>query len=745
MKKIISYILVGLLFLLPISTVEASQTIKLTKPVSSGVTLNQYTHKGTYTNQINHLAIDLNDPYTKVKVGLPEKFGGLATTTAIGLKDSKEGNRVVGGINAAFYDMSNGLPIYLISLGNEIYNGGIISNSPSAYVSQPMAFGVTADGKAEIDSFEFNINVAYKEKNIKITGINRIRQENESIIFTPQFSSATTNSNKFGVEYVVETPENITSTHFNQKLSGVVKQIRPYGSTEKITIPKNGFVISANGSKMADFQSLNVGDEVSLAISINEKWQNSEFMLASGPQLVRDGKPNITMDTSSSRAREVTSRSAIAISADKAKVHFITVDGKQSNSKGMNLVQFANYIASLGYDRAINLDGGGSTTMAYRNHGSNNLVLANSPSGGSQRRVSAILEAVSTAHTSAAKSVKYSRTNAGTMLAGAGSTVTTEYFLDQYYNPLPLDATRISLASENGTLDVRGMTFISTKAADDRIVILYDGKAVDSFPVKVVDAPTNLSISGSKQIESGKKASYTLSAKDSEGKDLIYNASQASWKVEGDIGTITNDGVFTAMKPGKGKVTVTLGQKTASLDVEVKEKGIFIDVPTSHPYYKEITALVNKKYITGYEDGTFKPEGNLTRAHAAVIISRALGLDTSKVVNPQFKDIPTSHNYYKEIAAVQNAGIISGKQDGNFDPNGQLTRGQMAKIIAKAYKLTGISTIQFKDVKPSDWQYEYVQALAYNNVTTGYSDGTFKPYSNITRAHFSVFLYRTIQ
>ena len=161
MKKIISYFLVGLLFLLPLSTAEASQTVKATKQVSSGVTLNQYTHKGTYTNQINHLLIDLNDPYTKVKVGLPEKFGGVATTTAIGLKDSKEGNRVVGAINAAFYDMSNGLPIYLISVGNEIYNGGIISASSSAYVSQPIAFGVTADGKAEIDSFQLNINASY--------------------------------------------------------------------------------------------------------------------------------------------------------------------------------------------------------------------------------------------------------------------------------------------------------------------------------------------------------------------------------------------------------------------------------------------------------------------------------------------------------------------------------------------------------------------------------------------------------
>jgi len=123
------------------------------------------------------------------------------------------------------------------------------------------------------------------------------------------------------------------------------------------------------------------------------------------------------MNTSSARAKQVTSRSAIAISKDKKSVHFVTVDG--ANKKGMNMTQFADYLVSLGVDRALNLDGGGSTTMGVRNYGSNSVVLANKPSAGSQRQVSAILEAISTAPTSNPNSINLTRSNVGTMLVGA--------------------------------------------------------------------------------------------------------------------------------------------------------------------------------------------------------------------------------------------------------------------------------------------------------------------------------------
>ena len=119
-------------------------------------------------------------------LGFRHRLQTQATTSSAN-RDSKDGNRVVGAVNASFFDMNSGLPMYLISQGNEIINGGVISKSSSYYVSQPIAFGVTKDGLAEIDHFNFDVHIDYKGTNYQMTGLNRERQNDETIIFTPQY------------------------------------------------------------------------------------------------------------------------------------------------------------------------------------------------------------------------------------------------------------------------------------------------------------------------------------------------------------------------------------------------------------------------------------------------------------------------------------------------------------------------------------------------------------------------------
>ena len=306
-----------------------------------------------------------------------------------------------------------------------------------------------------------------------------------------------------------------------------------------------------------------------------------------------------------------------------------------------------------------------------------------------------------------------------------------------------MSSSNISFKSENGHVAFTNTTIQGVSTGTDRVQILYNGKSVESFPISVTDIPGAMTISGSKEVAQDATVTYTLAAKDAAGNQLVYSPSQVKWSVEGDIGYINQDGKFVATKTGTGKIVAQLGSGSTSITVNVTKKAMFKDVPASHPYFKEISYLVENKYITGYGDGTFRPEQTLSRAHGAVIISRALKLDTSKIKDPGFKDVNASHTYYKEIAAIQNAGIMDGS-NGNFNPEGKLTRAQMAKIITNSFKLEGVSSIQFKDVPKSNWAYEYVQALAANNITTGYGGGLFKPNESISRVHFGLFLYRVL-
>lgn len=743
-SRLITFMVALVIVLAQAGPAFAFQTINEQYPLSSGVMYNNYTYKSSNTNSINHLSINLNDAYTNVTLGMPDPFTSRIRTTALATKNSTEGNRVVGAVNAAFFNMGEGYPLFLIAQNNRIINGGIVSNGSSEYMNVPTAFGMKENGEAVIDYFDFDVNLTANGETLQLNGMNRERNNQETILFTPEFYKPGTNSNQYGYEIVVDAGTSTRNIHFGDTISGKVVQVLPYGQSVS-KIPENGFVISVQGASPlnAKLQKLTPGTDVSVNFSIDSQWNNAQFIVASGPMLVRNGQPYIMMSTSSPRAKEVTARTVVGISKDKKTVHFVTVDGKQSKSPGMNMSQLADYLIRLGVDTAINLDGGGSTTMGIRKYGSNNVVLANVPAAGSERAVNAILQAVSTAPTSEAATIKYTRNNVGTMLVGTTSTINVQYVLDQYYNPLPIANGTMSFSSQNGTLQVSGYSFTTTKAGDDRLYMAHNGKVIQSFPVKVVDGPSTLTISGTKTLGVKQSAAYSISALDDAGKPIIYNADQVKWSVEGGIGSISSSGQFTATKEGQGSIVAKLGSKTASFPVTVKGAALFTDIPADYIYAKEVKFLVDKKYVTGYGDGTFKPNQTLSRAHAAVIISRVLGLDTTKVKDPGFKDVTPSHQYYKEIAAVQNAGIISGV-NGAYNPNSYLTRAQMAKIVANAFKLKGVSNIQFTDVPKTSWEYEFVQALAANNITTGYGNNLFKPYESITRMHFGLFLYRVL-
>lgn len=80
--------------------------------------------------------------------------------------------------------------------------------------------------------------------------------------------------------------------------------------------------------------------------------------------------------------------------------------------------------------------------------------------------------------------------------------------------------------------------------------------------------------------------------------------------------------------------------------------------------------LAERGIVKGYNGtGTYGPENNITRGQVAVILANALGLETDEVTDPGFKDVPKSHDYYGAIAALANAGHISGYEDDTYKPN----------------------------------------------------------------------------
>ncbi len=162
-------------------------------------------------------------------------------------------------------------------------------------------------------------------------------------------------------------------------------------------------------------------------------------------------------------------------------------------------------------------------------------------------------------------------------------------------------------------------------------------------------------------------------------------------------------------------------------------------------FKKEIEFLTSKGIIFGFPDGTFRPDAPIQRSQAIQMIMREMKPVLGHSPNPNFKDVKPGDRGYDEIAKAVEMGIISGKSGNFFDPTGNLTRAEMAKVLANAYDLGGIYPKGFSDVSTGYWGYPYISALAANNITVGYSDGTFKPAKTIDRAQFSAFMSRIIE
>jgi uncharacterized protein YkwD len=106
----------------------------------------------------------------------------------------------------------------------------------------------------------------------------------------------------------------------------------------------------------------------------------------------------------------------------------------------------------------------------------------------------------------------------------------------------------------------------------------------------------------------------------------------------------------------------------------------FSDVADGHPHAASVAAAASHDLVGGYEDGTFRPETALDRAQTATILVRAFDVDDASD-GGAFSDVRGDHPYHEAIAAAAEGGLMSGYSDGTFRPDDRLTRGQIATIL----------------------------------------------------------------
>ena len=161
-----------------------------------------------------------------------------------------------------------------------------------------------------------------------------------------------------------------------------------------------------------------------------------------------------------------------------------------------------------------------------------------------------------------------------------------------------------------------------------------------------------------------------------------------------------------------------------------------VSVDFTHIYVVGLNTEDHYAYIRGYEDGTIRPEGNITRAEVATIFYRLLSseaLEAFKTTENTFTDVDSDAWYNLSVSTLAKAGVISGYPDGSFNPNGKITRAELVSIATRFFTTIEVGDSKFSDIA-GHWAAKAIDEAYIKGIIKGYSDGTFRPDQAVTRA-----------
>jgi titin len=174
----------------------------------------------------------------------------------------------------------------------------------------------------------------------------------------------------------------------------------------------------------------------------------------------------------------------------------------------------------------------------------------------------------------------------------------------------------------------------------------------------------------------------------------------------------------------------------------------FRDVPADHPFFAEVGWAVAQGITNGYADGTFRPGGGVTRQSMAAFLHRLAGAPDVSIGQPTFRDVRHAHPFLEEIEWAVDAGVTTGYSDGTYRPSAPVTRQSM---VAFVHRMAGEPDVDlpirpsFRDVGTGNPFYEQVEWASAEGITGGYPDGTFRPAAGVSRAATAAFLKRLVE
>ncbi len=523
-----------------------------TRQIANGV-FHYTVYEASVPWEIQVVEVDLSSPDISLEtIAGHDDVTSLETVSSMTKRKTYEGHRVIAGVNGDFFGAG---PIH-----TQVINGELLKKPTTSW---PL-FGFNDLADLFLESVVFNSSVKNGTETLEISNVNGNRNENNLVLYN-HFKGSTTGTNAFGTEVTFKV---LDSWAVNKEIKAVV--LKNEASVGDAPLTDSTYVLSGHGTMATALNTYSVGDTLTLNVGLTGTGLENIMGAIGGNQyILRDG-------VNVGNWPELHPRTAVAFNEDKSKLYLMIVDGRYSGSAGMTLQQMGDYLLTIGAHDALNLDGGGSTTMVVHNE------VTNRPSdSGFERTVANSLVIVSKAE----KIGSLSKVSLYPDLAKVYKTGTFQFSVegvDDNYYPVELDSEKFSFSISDGfdaTIDDRGLLTPANSADTGYVYVEYEG-LIDSSLVIIKSIrdlelyPVSATTDTSKTIEF-----YTV-VHDYDNKKQSLPNSEITWIVTNpEVGSVSENGVFKGLAPGTTDVIAKHESiaDTSTITVEVGNGVIVLD------------------------------------------------------------------------------------------------------------------------------------------------------------------------
>lgn len=420
------------------------------------------------------LEVDLTNPYLATEAVKSRDRRALANelTSAMAQRKNVPGRRVVGAINAGFFAGGG------VVLGVQVNNGEVVGpmvEQNSDYSS--VAFNRFNRGMIKALTVTATVTSPTAGAHA-VSAFNMARSTNQLVVYN-RLQGPSTGTNAFGTEVIVRP---LDSWALNATIRAEVVEKRT--GLGDAPIANGNVVLSGHGTAATYLDGLTVGETVTIAQNTTPSLREMTQVVSGYPVLLNNGVKHQLPNSAHHTARHP--RTAMGINRDTTKLWLVVVDGRTSLSAGMTNYEQQDLFLRLGAWNAQGLDGGGSSTMVING----NIVNLPSDGPGTERAVGDAFLIYSTAPVGPMRYLSVSPLASRVFLRGTAQL--TVRGADEYYAPVPIDASRVTYEvapTSLGTVSSSGLFTAGTARGEGVVRVRYDN-LIDSVLVTVKGVKT---------------------------------------------------------------------------------------------------------------------------------------------------------------------------------------------------------------------------------------------------------------